>query len=284
MPAFNLDGARIAYRQGGAGEPVVLLHSSTGSSGQWAALFDALRQDFQVLVPDLYGYGESDDWPGIRPISLADEAAIAEALAQTCDGPIHLVGHSYGGAVALKTALRGKVAIRSLSVIEPVAFNILRNSDPWGDQYLRQVGAVADFVQSALSQGNRNSAMRRFVDFWSGPGAWTSLSPDQRHKIMRTAPKVPLDFWATLSDTATLKEYGALKLPTLLMCGTVSPAASRRIVSLLDLVISDCRLLVLPGAGHMLPLTHAPAVNETIAAHLRRYAAQRTETMRSRAA
>lgn len=275
MPAFDLDGAKIAYRRQGAGEPVVLLHSSTGSGAQWEALGDDLQQDFLVLAPDLYGYGDSNDWPGARPMSLDDEAAIVEGLAQICARPIHLVGHSYGGAVALKTALRGQVAIGSLSVIEPVAFHVLRNSDPWGDQYLSQIVAVAEFVQSTLLRGDRNGAMHRFVDFWSGPGVWKSLSPRQRQKIMSVAPKVPLDFWATMSETATLNDYGELNLPTLLMCGSDSPAPARRIVALLDVALSDSRLNVVSGAGHMLPLTHPEPVNETIAAHLRRCRAVR---------
>jgi len=284
MPAFDLDGAKIAYRRRGVGEPVVLLHSSTGSGAQWTALCDELQQDFLVLTPDLYGYGDSDGWPGDRAISLSDEAAIVEGLAQICPGPIHLVGHSYGGAVALKAALRGNIALRSLTVIEPVAFHVLRNSDPWGNQYLDQIGDVAEFVQSALARGNRNAAMQHFVDFWSGPGVWSSLSPGQRQRIIAVAPKVPLDFWATLSETATLEDYGALTLPTLLICGADSPASSRRIVSLLDLALSDCRLNVVPGAGHMLPLTHSESVNRTISAHLRHHRSVCRGPVRCRAA
>lgn len=273
MPTIDLNGTKIAYRRGGAGEPVVLLHSSTGSSAQWKALFEDLQEDFLVLAPDLYGYGESDGWPGTRPLTLADEAAIVEALARTCDGPIHLIGHSYGGAVALKAAIRGKVALRSLSLIEPVAFHVLGNSDPWGDQYLNPVREVADFVRSALTRGNPDTAMCRFVDFWSGAGTWDSLPPKQREKIAAVAPKVPLDFGAAMAETLTLKDICTLGAPSLLMCGTVSPPATRRIVSLLDLALGRSRLNVVSGAGHMLPLTHAEPVNRAIVEHLQRHRA-----------
>ena len=270
MPAVDIDGARIAYQRDGAGDAVVLLHSSTASGAQWKGLCDDLRRDFLVLAPDLYGYGDSDGWPGTRSISLADEAAIVEALARTCTGPIHLVGHSYGGAVALKAAARGKVALSSLSVIEPVAFHVLSKSDPWGDRYLAEITDVADFVQSALSTGDRDAAMHCFVDFWSGPGVWSSLSPKQRQRIMAAAPKVPLDFWAAMSETATLDDYGDTHVPTLLMCGGDSPAVTRRIVAMLDIALPQAQLNVVPGAGHMLPLTHPAPVNEALATHLRR--------------
>ncbi len=273
MPAIDLDGAKIAYRRSGAGEPVVLLHSSTGSSAQWKALCEQLQRNFLVLAPDLYGYGDSDGWPGARPISLADEAAIVEALARTCDGPIHLIGHSYGGAVALKAAIRSKVALCSLSLIEPVAFHVLSNGDPWGGRYLEEITDVADFVQSALSMGDRAGAMHCFVDFWSGPGVWNFLSPKQRQKIMSAAPQVPLDFWAAMAETATLEDYGDTHVPTLLMCGADSPAVTRRIVAMLDIALPQARLNVVPGAGHMLPLTHSVPVNEAMVAHLRRHRA-----------
>lgn len=276
MGKIDLYGAEIAYRRWGSGEPVVLLHSSTGSSAQWTVLGESLQADFQVLAPDLYGYGESQPWPGRQAFSLADEAEIVEALIRIHGGHAHIVGHSYGGAVALKVAARGCVSVRSLTLIEPVAFHILSNGDPLGEAYLEQVSDIAEFVQSSLSMGDRAGAMHAFVDYWNGPGAWEALGDAQRGKIMAVAAKVPLDFWATMSEPANLADYLALTTPTLLFSGTESPAPVRRVVSLLDVAFRDVRLSVIPGAGHMLPLTHAAAVNRDIAAHLRRHRPART--------
>src|SRR5262249_58233939 len=105
MASINLGGARIAYAEAGAGETVVLLHATASSGAQWRALAEILRPCAHVLAPDLYGYGETDSWPGHGPISLADEAALADAVLPAGEGPIHLVGHSYGGAVALRFAM-----------------------------------------------------------------------------------------------------------------------------------------------------------------------------------
>lgn len=271
MPVVDLNGAEIAYRRQGAGETVVALHSSVASGAQWAALSADLQPDHLVLAPDLYGYGESQAWPGLGPIRLDHEAEIVEALIRTCGGPIHLVGHSYGGAVALKAALRGKIALRSLTLIEPVSFHILGNSDPWGRPYLDEVRDVADFVQSALSTGDRNGAMHCFVDYWSGNGAWDALSPRQRRNILDVAAKVPLDFWAAIAETATLEDYAALNVPTLVICGERSPAPVRRIAALLDVALPSSTLTAIAGAGHMLPLTHPEPVNRAVAAHLGRF-------------
>ena len=129
MPTIELDQARLAYLEVGAGETVVLLHSSASSGAQWRSLCAPLAERFTALAPDLYGYGASDPWPGRAAMTLADEVAPLEALLARRPGPVHLVGHSYGGAVALRLALRAPT-LRSLTLIEPVAFTCCAAAAP----------------------------------------------------------------------------------------------------------------------------------------------------------
>lgn len=74
MPVIDAAGARLAYTECGAGEPVLALHSSASSSCQWKALGQAARGNFYVIAPDLCGYGDSDGWNGDGPLSLNEEA------------------------------------------------------------------------------------------------------------------------------------------------------------------------------------------------------------------
>ena len=129
MPSIDVNGAKLSYRESGAasGRPVVLLHSSANSGAQWRALRADTEARYRVLALDLYGYGGTDPWPGHRALTLADEAALAEALIERCDAPVHLIGHSYGGAVALRVALHRPESIATLTLIEPTAFNLLRD-------------------------------------------------------------------------------------------------------------------------------------------------------------
>ena len=105
MPRIRIGQAGIAVREaGGLGAPVVLLHGSASSSGQWRALAERREGRFRVLAPDLHGHGGSDPWPGPAPLALDDDAAIVAALAEREGEPVHLVGHSYGAAVAAAPA------------------------------------------------------------------------------------------------------------------------------------------------------------------------------------
>src|SRR5262245_10636432 len=126
MPTIDINGARVAYTAAGAGETVLLLHSSAASGGQWRSLAQRLQTRYRVIAPDLHGYGQSDQAPLPAEPGLADAAALVEAvLAREAAGRIHLVGHSYGGAVALRFAADRAERLLSLTLIEPVSFHLL---------------------------------------------------------------------------------------------------------------------------------------------------------------
>src|SRR5918996_2078004 len=101
-------------REAGTGVPVVCVHASASSSGQWRPLMERLSGRFRSLAVDLYGYGQSPPWPDERPLALADEVELIEPVLETAGDRLHLVGHSYGGAVALRAALACPTRLRSL--------------------------------------------------------------------------------------------------------------------------------------------------------------------------
>lgn len=268
MNTIDVNSVKIAYQRSGAGEPVVLLHSSACSGAQWSALAWVLAEDYQVFAPDLRGYGHSDPWPDHRPLRLADEAAAIEALAKVCGQPIHLVGHSYGGAVALKVAAEGRIPLGSLTLIEPVAFHVLDNGAPQVDPLFAEILDLAYAVKTAVSCGDRAAAMAHFVEYWNGAGAWSRLSPDHQARILKVAPKVPHDFHAAITEPRRLEDYGRVTVPTLLLSGTDSPGPVRKVARLLATTLPNVWAQTVTGAGHMLPLTHRDPVNKAIAGHI----------------
>lgn len=265
MPSIDVSGSRVEYLEAGTGEPLVLLHSSGGSSAQWRALAERLSTRYRVLAPDLYGYGATAPWPGRGPLVLAHEAQIVHALLARAGAPAHLVGHSYGGAVALHLAREGGAELRSLALVEPVAFHLLKGHDA---QALAEITAVAQGVAASIACGDYLGGFAAFVDYWSGTGAWDALPAEKRGAMAARLGKVALDFHATLNEPAQLGDLRSTAVPTLLVQGTRSPTPTRRICELLARVLPECRLETVAGAGHMAPLTHRDEVNGLIAAHL----------------
>jgi pimeloyl-ACP methyl ester carboxylesterase len=265
MPSIDISGSRVEYAEQGSGEPVVLLHSSASSGAQWRALMERLGDRFRVMAPDLYGYGGTSHWTGRGAFCLEHEAQLVCALLGHAGEPAHLVGHSFGGAVALHVARTRPDLLASLTVIEPVAFHLLRGYD---HQALEEISVVATGVAGALACGDYFTGIARFVDYWSGPGAWAGIPQEKRPGFAARLGKVALDFQATLNEPAALEDFAAMALPTLVVRGTSSPRPTRRICELLAGVLPDAQSRIVDGAGHMAPLTHRDAVNGLVAAHL----------------
>src|SRR5262245_29125036 len=123
----TIEGDRF-YREAGAGEPIVLLRCSSGSSGAWVPVMKQLSRHYRVLAPDLLGYGRSATWPRDLPLASDGELGVLEALLDVAGRPVHLVGHSYGGTS--RSTPRGfPRQVASLTLIEPVAFHLLRRTD-----------------------------------------------------------------------------------------------------------------------------------------------------------
>jgi pimeloyl-ACP methyl ester carboxylesterase len=213
-----------------------------------------------VFAPDLCGYGAVAPWAGNGAFSLAQEAEVVRSILDRVGEPAHLVGHSYGGAVALHVARRHGARLRSLALIEPVAFHLL------GER--AEVEAVAQGVSRALASGDYVGGFGAFVDYWSGPGSWAAVPEAKRVALAARLPKIALEFHAVFNESLQLHELSRVALPTLLIQGALSPRPARRVCEVLARVLPDARLVTINGAGHMAPLTHAEQVNCLLDIHI----------------
>ncbi len=176
MKPFDFNAGEAAERQ-----TVVLLHSSASSSRQWSALVELLGPRFDVRAVDLHGHGAQPEWHGAQSLSLADEVALVEPILRET-GSVHLVGHSYGGAVALKIAEMHPQWVRSLVVYEPVLFHWLFADDP-ASHAAREVVEMSDAMACFVAQGDDHAAAAVFVNYWSGAGTWEQLQPSRQNAI-----------------------------------------------------------------------------------------------------
>jgi len=251
---------RSAMLAAGAGTPVLLLlHSSASTNAMWAPIIDVLKARFRVIAPDLIGYGRTDPWPAGHEFTPAEEVRLLEPLVRHQPGGVHVVAHSYGGVVALHLGLACGAAIRSLTLIEPVAFFVLR---ALGErEALAEAEAVGNTYTARMAAGETEAALRGFIDYWRGDGAWDAMEEPLRAQIRRSAGKIVLDFQVTLADPG-MAALRTLRLPVRLLSGDRSRLPTRRIAALLAEELPNASLQVVAGANHLLPITHHVMLGE----------------------
>jgi pimeloyl-ACP methyl ester carboxylesterase len=248
---------------------VIALHCSGAGAGQWKMLGEALGPTYQVIAPEHYGCEQTGPWIGTHAFTLADEAARTIDIIDQSDRKAHLVGHSYGGGVALHAALARPGRIASLALYEPSAFHLLK---AMGDQAAAAFGEIVDLTRRTghgVIAGDYAGAAAGFVDYWSGPGAWASLKISVQAALARWVVKAPLDFRALIEEPTPLTAYANLRMPVLVMRGEHAPHPTRKIAEVLRSMLPRVELAVVDGAGHMGPQTHGSVVSELIAAHIR---------------
>jgi pimeloyl-ACP methyl ester carboxylesterase len=249
-------------------ERVIALHCSGGGAGQWCTLAETLGGGYEVAAPEHYGCESAGPWSGEHAFALADEAARTIALIDEAGAKVHLVGHSYGGGVALNVALARPDRIASMALYEPSAFHLLRQMGEPGVAAHAEIAGIVRRVCEGVITGHYRGAMAAFVDYWSAPGGWSRLRPTVQAALIRWAPKAPLDFRALIDEVAEPEAYRALRFPVLIQRGERAPSPTRLIAERLMHLLPAARLAVLDRAGHMGPVTHASEVSIQIARHI----------------
>jgi pimeloyl-ACP methyl ester carboxylesterase len=268
MQIATIEDIQVAFTAAGSGPAVALLHCSGGSGAQWSEVATLLGPEFSVIAPDLYGCGGTGPWPGRNAIRLADHARLVTGLLRAQADEVHLVGHSFGGAVALRIAMDHPELVQSLTLIEPVLFHLLRQGPARDRDLYAEIRSVAAGVFECALNGHSHAGMARFIDYWSGEGAWASLSPGVQARLAAQIAGVSANFTAVFAETASADDYCRVRIPTLVMHGGRSPRPAQRVAELTAAAVADSVVVALPDAGHMMPLTHAAAVANALTAHI----------------
>ena len=198
---------------------VIALHCSGAGAGQWRQLRETLGPAYTVFAPEHYGCEATGPWSGEHAFTLADEAARTLDFIDRSAGEVHLVGHSYGGGVALHVALARPDRISSLALYEPSAFHLLKAIGHPGKVGFHEIADITRNTGQGVVAGDYAGAAATFVDYWSGHGAWASLKPSVQTALARWVPKAPLDFHALIEEPTPLSAYSSLRMPVLVMRG-----------------------------------------------------------------
>lgn len=247
---------------------LICIHSSASNSRQWNALAAAGAPEHATIAPDLIGYGSDTRWNDGGSVTLDDEAARIDAIVDAARAPVILVGHSYGGAVALRVALRRHDRVAALVLYEPSLFSLIvrdADDDAAGGEIVSKAHAIRDDVRA----GRIEQAARSFVDYWSGKGAWHAMDPRRQQGVCARMPKVVQEFAALFGDAVPLAAYARLSMPVLWLEGAMTCLPPRAVARRLLPALADVRHARVAGAGHMGPITHPDAVNAEILTFVR---------------
>ena len=143
---------------------------------------------FRLLAPDHLGYGRTGAYPGTPPL-FEFESSIIESLIALVGTKVHLVGHSYGGAIMARVAVRNPDRTRSLSLIEPTLFHLLLPADR-NDEHAEIRGGRRSGSSSTLTLVDLTRPSRGFIDYWVAEGAYDAMDERVRNVVVASMPKL----------------------------------------------------------------------------------------------
>lgn len=277
---MQVEGRTIAYLDEGSGPPVILLHCSSASHRMWSPLVTQLARRHRVLAPDLHGYGQSYSWPRHAQLSTRTDAEIVLALADRANAPLQLVGHSYGAAVALEASRHLGARVRTLTLIEPVAFQLLRHAKSKAEW--NEIAALSSRVQQAVATGHDAEAAAAYMRYWIGAIRWWLMPKRARRAIIGTMSKVAAEFALLTAEGASLNDFAQVEASTRLIVGSRTRSPARAVVNALQETMPEAHTMVVPRAGHMSPFTHPALVHPLIVEHLEQSDSPRVLDLRPR--
>lgn len=268
MPRVPPTPMPVPYvREAGDGPTVVLLHAGGASSSQWRALMERLAGRFRLLACDLSGSGRSPAFPYDLPYSLDEEVRFLDPVFQAAGEDFHLLGHSYGGAVALKAALRHRARLRSLALFEPALFSLLVATAPRSEA-AREILRLAHSTTATAERGDFDAAAGEFVDYWFEPGTWAAMREEARAPIRASMSLADPRWKALIDDPAPLGDFARLDVPALFLVAQHSRPPARAVSELLIRTLPQARSVEIGGVGHMAPLVNPDRVNPLIESFL----------------
>lgn len=253
----RIDGRQLAWREAGAGRPLVLVHGIGTDSRLWEPQFDAFASKYRVIAWDAPGYGTSAGFTQVP--SANDYAAALEGLLRHL-GVIspHLLGHSLG-AIMVATLCRRGLAAQTVTLMHPVAG--AGRMDP----------AKREQLRTARINDMRSLGPAGFARARGGAILGSAMAEDARQKAIANMAQVTADgylaAWEMMCGADLFAALDHIRAPAMVLCGGDDPVAPLKSC---EEIAARLRapLKTFPGVGHSLPAEAPAQLNETLAAFL----------------
>ena len=262
-----VDGTTIEYEVQGTGEPVIFVHGALIANGFRPLLLEpALGSSYSLITYRRRGYGQSSDVPGSVRAQASDCRALLRHLGIA---QAHVVGHSFGGAVAIQLAMDAPDIVHSLALLEPALFGAdsgaaYRDALARGEQRYKETSAEVvtnEFLEMRFGPGYRGPLEEML------PGAFEEAVSNAQATFEMDLPV--LRTWDFDEEKAR-----RLTLPVLDVLGSESEALWPRFGEVYRMVLSwlpHAEGFVLPGSAHSLSIQNPGGMAEALADFLKRH-------------
>jgi len=255
----------IDYSESGHGPTVLFVPGSYSTPAAWKPIQRLLPPRWRFVATSLCGYGQTAETRRAGDADMSHELRVLEAVARRVPGPVHLVGHSFGGTVALAAALSGRLQVSSLALFEANPLALLHHHGH-GELHAATRRMSAAFEQ-AVSSGEHD-APGRIIDFWGGAGSFATMPPAVQDYCRQSAPANVLDWHTDFGYDFSGAELARLGLPVLLVRGAQANPAMVAMTQVLATHLPQVQPAVVAGASHFLISTHPQDCAALLAAHL----------------
>lgn len=245
------------------GVPTVMAHCFMGHSGPWGPMAEAITPTLDALAFDMPGHGRSPMPDRVEDLQTQVVSLIDGMVAK----PSLLIGHSFGGVAMLRFALHNPARVLGLVMIEPV-FIAAASLDP---AYTPEEGE-SRYLDLA-GEGRFEDAAREFFTYNDPTRDWMSLPEAARTMMANQMRLLPANQPGAASDPGQLLVPGLMEgfaPPVLLIGGARSPALFPAIIRTLSKRLPTAESVMIEGAGHMVPMTHATQTADHISRWMRK--------------
>lgn len=256
----------VDYDESGTGTALVFVPGSCSTGAAWRPIISALGSGHRCVTTSLLGYGRTSERRTCEDPDIRHEAEMLESVVRKAGGSVHLVGHSFGGLVALAVALRGNLSLESLTILEAPATEILLDANDEASH--RDFRRMTDAYIREFSSGNAE-AIAAMVDFYGGAGTFATWPPRVRAYAVETTAVNILDWATAYGFPLSASALAQINIPVLVVRGVESHRAVQRANGLVAKSIRNAKLVTLEAARHFMIATHATELAPLIAAHVR---------------
>ena len=257
----------IDYQEAGNGPTVVFVPGSCSTGAAWRPVIGHLQGQFRCVTTSLLGYGGTAERRTPDDTDIAYEREVIETVIRRTGGPVHLVGHSFGGLAALAVALRGRVPLLSLTIAEAPAVDILRET---GEQPHYDTFRTMSRAYSAAFERGQTDAIARMIDFYGGEGTFAAWPQRVRDYAIETTAANLMDWESAYGFRLTPASLAAVRIPTLVVWGAASHPAACRANELLSRYMSHADHATISGASHFMIATHPKQFADLMIRHIER--------------